>query len=245
MRVMINERRVRRNRKIAQYTFFGTMAVLVLGLIIPNAAPSNSILVFTMLIVLPIALGATFFSIRMANSWLRRPYPEEVLAPALKGISNRSVIYHYWLPARHVLIMPQGILSFTILPQEGFFSIEGETFRRSGGLFRKFLNYFRQDTVGTPFHDAVKDAQKVQAVIAKAAPDANVTVQPVIVFTSPASDIEVTDPVIPVVHADNKKRPSLKSYLRELKKKQDVPFLDAEQITALERLIGIPTEDEA
>ncbi len=243
MRVMINERRVKRNRKIAQYAFFATLGVLVLGLFVTNAAPTNPVLLLAPLVVLPIAIGATIFSVRMANNWLRQPYPEDILVQGLKGISNRSVIYHYWLPAKHVVITPQGVLSITILPQEGNFTVEGDSFRRAGGLFRKFLNYFRQDTLGVPFRDATRDAEKVQALIDQVAPDSGIKVQPVIVFTSPAAEIEVTDPALPVVHAENKKRPSLKTFMREMKKQAQVSSLDDAQIAALEQLAGIPTGD--
>ena len=243
MRVVINQRLVQRNRKIAQYAFFATLALLILGLFVTNAAPANPALLLAPLLVLPIAIIATMYSVRMANNWLRQPRPEEAMEQGLKGLGSRSVIYHYWMPAKHVLIAPQGVFTFTTRPQEGRFRVEGDRVKRAGGFFGKLLIYFRQDTLGDPHREALKEAAKMQALIDQVAPDSGITVQPAIVFTSPAAVVEVVEPSIPVVHAETKKRPSLKSFLREAKKQGETTTLSEEQIKALERAAKIPPQD--
>ncbi len=240
MRVVINERVVNRNRKIAQYAFFITLGILVLGLFVTNAAPTNALLALAPLVVLPIALGATLYSVRMANLWLREPRPDAALRDGLKGLSSRSVIYHYYLPAHHVLIAPQGVFTFTVRPQEGQFTVNGTKWHKAGGPFAKFMTFFRQDGIGKPHRDAERDAEAVQAFLDRVLPDSGVHVQPVIAFISPYAELEVIDSPIPVVHADSKKRPSLKQFLREIKKQEDTATLNAEQIRLLEEAAGIP-----
>ncbi len=244
MRVVINQRLVRRSRRIAQYSFFVTLAILVAGLFVTNATPAtnNPLLLLAPLIVLPIAMAATVYSVRMANLWLREPRTEDVLQRGLKGISNRSVLYHYALPARHVLVAPQGVFTFTVRPQDGRFRVDGTNWTREGGAFSKFMRFFRQDNVGNPHRDALRDAAAIQQLVDQVAPESGVTVQPVIVFTSPQAEVEVSESPIPVVHADTKKRPSLKTYLRDVKKENNHATLSAEQIEALERAARIDPE---
>ena len=145
MRVVVNTRRVRRNRQIAQYAFFVTLGVLILGLFVTNAAPNNPILLIAPLIVLPVGVIATIYSVRMANLWLREPRPEDVLQQGLKGQSTRAVLYHYFLPTRHLLLTPQGVFSLTIRPQDGRFTVKDDRWRRHGSMMSQFMTFFRQD----------------------------------------------------------------------------------------------------
>jgi hypothetical protein len=242
MRVVINQKKIRRNRKIAQYAFFITLGVLIIGLFITNAAPSNPVLLLAPLVVLPIAIGATMYSVRMANSWLREPRPEAVLKQALKGISSRSVLYHYALPANHVLITPQGVFVFVLRPQEGHFTISGKKWSRRGGMFKKFMTFFRQDSIGHPDTEAMREAAVLQEVLDRVLPDSGVTAEPVVVFSSPYAELEVIESTMPVVSADPKQKPSLKSLMKDAKAREGVVTLDQEQIEALEAAAGITEE---
>ena len=62
-------------------------------------------------------------------------------------------------------------------------------------------------------------------------------VQPVVVFTSPRATLEVIDPDIPVVHADVKKKPSLKTLLRDEKKKEDAVALTPAEMDSIDEAI--------
>ncbi len=239
MRIVTNERLIRRNRKIAQYAFFITLGLLFLGLLVTNIAPSSPLMLIAPLIVLPVALGATFYSVRMANQWLREPMPEAIIQRGIKGVSSRSVLYNYVLPAHHLLVAPQGVFTLTIRPQEGTFRVEGERWSRKGGILGKLLAFFRQDMLGDPNYAAMRDAEKIQVLLDKTVPGSGVKVQPVILFTSPRAQVEIIDPVIPVLYADGKRRPNLKGYLKDLKKQGDQPTLNETQIAALESAIGI------
>lgn len=239
MRVVVNQRRVRRNRQIAQYAFFITLGILILGLFVTNASPSNPLLLLAPLVVLPVGLIATLYSVRMANLWLRVPRPETVLSQGLKSLSSRSTIYHYYFPARHVLITPQGIYSLTARPQDGHFTITGNAWRRRGGFGSKLQTFFRQDSVGDPHRDAEIEARRTQEFIARTLAGASISVQPLIVLTGLQIEVEVENSPIPVLYADNKKKPSLKSFFREIKKEAGSPALDEGQIATLEQALGI------
>lgn len=244
MRVVVNTRRVRRNRQIAQYAFFVTLGVLILGLFVTNAAPNNPVLLIAPLIVLPIGVIATIYSVRMANLWLREPRPEAVLQQGLKGQSTRSVLYHYFFPARHLLISPQGVFSLTIRPQDGRFTVKGDRWRKQGSLMSQFMTFFRQDAVGNPHLEAQHEAARTQQLLDQVLPGAGVTVQPLIVMIGPYAEVEVEESSIPILYADSKKKPNLKTFFKDIKKGDEAPAvsLSDEQIAQLEQAQGIVAE---
>lgn len=236
MRVETNAKLVRRNRQIAQYLFFASFGILILGLFLTSRqSMMTADLVLGLIVptlVMVFALGATIASVRMTNQWVREPRPETALREGLKGLSNKSVLYNYYHHrARHVLIAPQGVFAIATRYQDGAFSVNGDTWathRRPAG---RLLSVFRFDSLGSPTRDALAAAEHVKALLAPIAPD--VTVQPLVVFTDPRARLEITDPLVPVVHAQDKLEPSLRSFMRE-QGRQHGSTLIPQQIQAFE-----------
>jgi len=240
MRIITNERHVNRNKQIAQILFFVSLAILLGGLLFTNTlARGNDLLLFVPCLIMPLGLITTIISVRMTNQYVRAPLPMDAIREGLKGINRRSVLFNYVLPTRHVLVAPQGVFTFTTRFQESRFKVEGNTWynwKARGPLAPLFL-FLRQEGLGDPFKEANQDAARVQALVDQALPGSNIKVQPVVVFTSPKVSLEVIDPTIPVVYADIKKKPSLKSLLREEKRKEDAPNLTDAQIEQIEDAI--------
>jgi hypothetical protein len=238
MRVETNVNLVRRNRKIAQYLFFGSFGVPLIGLLLINqqaANPSTGSLIVGFIIpllVLPLAYAITLISVRMANQWVRAPRPEDAIPQGLKGIGNKAVLYNYFhLPARHVLIAPQGVFAIVTRFQDARFTVDGEhwTTHRSG-IGRAF-SLFRMDNIGNPTQDARRAAEHVKKLLEPIAPD--VPVQPVIVFTDPRANVEIISTDVPVVYAAPKRDPGFKDYVRGVGAERR-PMLTPEQIAAFE-----------
>jgi hypothetical protein len=240
MQIVTNEPRVKRNRQIATILFFASLAILVGGLAVTNfLIPSESTLVLVPCLVLPFGMLTTVISVRLTNQYVRPPHPEDAIREGVKGIDRRSVLYNYVLPANHVLISPHGIYTFTTRFQDSRFRVEGETWyswKARGPLAPLFL-FLRQEGLGDPFKQARKDAASVQVHVDKALPNAGIKVQPAVVFISPKVELEMIDPAVPVVYGDSKRKPSLKSLLREEKRKDETPMLTTAQIDALEEQI--------
>jgi hypothetical protein len=238
MRVETNVKLTRRNRKIAQYLFFASFGVPLIGLLLINQQAANpttgSLLIgFVIpLLVLPAAYAITLVSVRMANLWVRAPRPEEAIPQGLKGIGNKAVLYNYFhLPARHVLIAPQGVFAVITRFQDGRYTVEGDrwTTHRSGA--GRLFSLFRMDSIGNPTQDALKAAEHVKRLLEPIAPD--VRVQPLIVFTDPRAQVDIVSTDVPVVYANPKRDPSFKDYVRDLGKERR-STLTPEQITAFE-----------
>src|SRR4029450_9746765 len=98
MPIETNLRLANRNRRIAHFLFFFSMAVLLGGFVIANTqlAAVNRESPTLPLLLLPIGFFCTMFSIRMTNLWIRKPRPEEAIRDGLKGISKKSVLYNYY-----------------------------------------------------------------------------------------------------------------------------------------------------
>ena len=243
MRIETNTRLVTRNRRAAQYLFFFSIAVLIGAFIYtnqqalsqqsldPNSMEANLLLLLPA-IVLPVGVIASMVSVRMTNLWIREPRPERVLKEGLKGLSNKSVMYHYYhFPARHVLICPQGVFAIVTPFQDGRYRVDGDKWKSYGGPLSALVHLFRRDNIGNPGADAQAAAASIQKTLKPIAPE--ITVRPLVVFIDPKAEIEIHDPVVPVLVTDTKSEYSLKNFMRDVPK-EDRQTLTPEQIEAFE-----------
>ena len=224
MRIVTNKRLVDRNKKISTYLFFGTFAVLIAGFVFINQsiftgeAPPLWI-VLAQALVLPVAFGLTLASVRMTNLWARQPRPEAAIPEGLKGLSTKSTLYNYLhFPARHVLICPQGIFAIVTRWHDSSFSVENDQWTSHQKIWSRIASAIRFDGIGNPHRDAEKAVAKVKEFLTPIAPD--VDVKPLIVFVEPDVQLNIKSTSIPVLYADPKREPSLKSYLRDLNREQ-------------------------
>ncbi len=224
MRIVTNKKRVERNRSTATYLFIATMVILVGSFVFVNVSlftgqEPNMLMFLLQALSLPVAFVMTLLSIRMTNQWARRPFPEETLKEGMKGISKRSVLYNYYHdPSRHVLIAPQGVFAIVTRWHEDEFSVEGDEWTTHKSAISKLFSSMRMDGIGNPTKDAEKAAKHVRELLADIAPD--VEVKPLVVFTNPNVELDITEPDVPVLYADDKEEPNLTNYMRELNREQ-------------------------
>lgn len=245
MRIVTNKKLVKRNRQIATWLFLATLAILVGGFIFINYtfftgnAPQTW-LIFVQALTLPIAFALTIFSVRMTNLWARQPYPEKAIPDSLKGVSKKSVLYNYYhFPARHVLIAPQGVFAIITRWHDSKFSVEGDKWTTHKGAMSRFFSALRMDGIGNPIKDAQDAAEHVETLLKDIAPD--IEVKPLVLFISEKVEVEITNPTIDVLFADESKEPNLSEYMRELNRQQKEDMqqkvtlpLTEEQIEAFE-----------
>jgi hypothetical protein len=238
MRVETNDKLVRRNRQLAQYLFFFTFGFIILIFLLMNQLASSIETVDVALawglqvVVLVVVSISTFLSVRMTNLWVREPRPETALREGLKGLSNKSVLYNYYhLPARHILIAPQGVFAITAKFQHGRYSVVGDQWKTHRSAIGRFLSAMRFEGIGNPTQEALRNAAHVQKLLQPIVPD--IEVQPLIVFVDPRATITITDPVVPVLRAQDKLEPGLRDYMRDVGKHHRMT-LTPEQIKAFE-----------
>jgi hypothetical protein len=153
MKIVTNEKLVKRNQKIARYCTIGSLAILGLGLYLSLAKPELISWSFTALIL---GFMLSQVGIFYGNRWGRSPRPDEKLGQSLKGLEEKYVLYNYYNPVAHLFLGPAGI--WVILPfyQAGKIFFEKGRWRQKGGNW--YLKLFAQESLGRPEMD-IESAQ--------------------------------------------------------------------------------------
>jgi hypothetical protein len=180
MRVVINQALIDRYRRLSHILFFVSLAGMGIGFFYTWTSNPNSQTSQFSCLILPILLLMTLTSVRMANTWIREPHPVPALSEALKGLGKKYSIFHHILPAPHVLIGPEGVFTITTVWQERAYRVKGKKWYGEEGLIRKLNGYMRQDLLGNPFQNALLEAEQMQKLVNKIAPDSGVEVQPLV-----------------------------------------------------------------
>ncbi|WP_322800431.1 nuclease-related domain-containing protein [Thermoflexus sp.] len=233
MKVVRNERYIQRRAAIGNWAFPIGYIILILGLVTSLLYPQ---LAFIPVIAFFVGFGLTQIGIYYIHRFVRPDRPEAALTQALKGLDDRYVLYHYMLPAEHVLVGPDGVRTFVVKWQRGEIRCRNDRWSQPMGLFRRFLRWMAQDTLGNPTREAQLEAEALRRHLARQLDGREVPIQPVIVFTHPEARLDVEGSSIPVVHARK-----LKEWLRKEARQSALPR-DLQE--ALRRILPAPDSEE-
>ena len=224
MVILRDDARVARMAKIGQYISFISMAILLGGLALIFLGDENAIIY--QLLALATGWGLSQVGLYLQHRYTREPRSDMVLDDALKHVARDGRLYHFALPAPHVLLLPTGVVILHTKYQKGEIYAEGDNWTQKGVGLRK---YFGQEGLGNPSKEAEKLISSMANYIRKNAPEIEeVPMVPIIIFTS--KDIESLDVKksrIPAMHASK-----LKGFLRQQKDK--LPPLPKEEYDALQ-----------
>lgn len=225
MNIVINEKIVRRNTRIAQVTMFGGLIVLAGGMYISFRMPQQFGLSLAALMV---GFALSQIGIFFSNRWGRRPRPDELINQALKGLDSKYTIYHYHTPAPHLLVGPAGIWVLNPQHQKGIITFSKGRWRQKGGNI--YLKIFAQEGLGRPDLEVVADIDKIQNYLQKLMPDEDTipTVQAALIFTNERADVQVeNDEDAPAVTLTLNK---LKDFIRKAAKGKPISLDKALEI---------------
>ena len=228
MNIVINEKIVRRNTRIAQVTMFGGLIVLAGGMYISFRMPQQFGLSLAALMV---GFALSQIGIYFSNRWGRRPRPDELINQALKGLDSKYTIYHYHTPAPHLLIGPAGIWVLNPQHQKGTITFSKGRWRQKGGNI--YLKIFAQEGLGRPDLEVVADIDKIQNYLQKLMPDEETipAIQAALVFTNERADVQVeNDEEAPAVTITLNK---LKDFIRKAAKGKPISLDKALEIQEL------------
>ncbi len=134
MKISVNEKFIARNKKIAQYTLYLSLALLVLGFIwsIRNTDPEKAFIGWAILVP---SYFLVQLSIYMANKWGRSPRPDEIVIQSLKGLNDEYTLYNFTTAVPHMLVGPQGVWIINPYHHKGEISFDAEKsrYRQKGG----------------------------------------------------------------------------------------------------------------
>ena len=226
MEVFTNERKVKIGTEIGRWVSLGGMVVLIAGLIISIRNPA---LVWVSMASLLVGFVSSAVGAYYVNHWTRTPRADQVLSQALKGISNRYHMYHYLLPAAHVLLGPAGLFVLRAQAQEGPVTYDGKKWKQKQSLIR-VLGFTGQDALGDPVQDAELAVGRFHRWLARRMPEDTVPdIIPLIVFVRDKVELDIAETPIPVLLYKQ-----LKGHIRRIDKERTGLF-DEDTLYKVER----------
>ena len=194
MKILIDRERLARRARLAHAASLGGLLAMLLSVVLPLWRPS---LATASLILLMAGLTVSMLGIGAANRWVKRPRPENVMRLALKGMPETHRLYHYLLPADHVLLTPAGIVVIHPVTLDGAFSYRDGKWRQRFSIGRA-LRFLVEPSLGAPVGQARAEAQAVRDFVANHAPSLTASVTPIVLFTHPAATLDAPSTDIPV-----------------------------------------------
>ena len=233
MKIIIDEKKVKKYRKIGSYFLWATFGLLIIGMLLTfNQDIINSYMGYYFG-ALFLALLSSQVGMYLTNHYGGNPRQDEVLNAALKGLDDRHHFYHYNAGVSHLLVGPSGIHVVLSYFQGGTITYDEAKGRWKQTGVNSFLKIFGRDGLGRPdmdVRDNINDATKFISKQLKA--ELTIPVNAVLVFTNDKASVQAPNAPIATVAASK-----LKDYIRRKVKEEKVPDEILEKITAALPLI--------
>lgn len=225
MKVVTNERFIKKKTRLGQWASLAAIGILLLGLLISFQQPHLAQIAFGCLVI-GFILGN--FGTYNISRWVRPPRPDQVLAKVLKGLGNKYQLYNYVLPAPHVFLTPNGLFVITTKNQDGEISYREGKWRRKfkwGYLLRAFRG---EESLGDPHKDLEADMKAVRRFLENNMPEADLPVEGIIVFIHPDAHLDLGDAEVPAVALNE-----LKALVNKRDKQRSLPASHRKELAAL------------
>ncbi len=227
MKVVSNDKLIKRNGRLGQISTIAGLLILVGGMLVSFRNPNYAGLAW-------IALFAGFalsqIGLYFGNRWGRHPRPDERLNEGLKGLNDQYSLYHYMTPAAHLIVGPSGLWVLMPYYQQGKIVFEkGRWKQRGGGFMQRYLRIFAQEGIGRPDIEGPAEASSVDRYLRKKIPGVEIPKTNVaLVFTSEKADLEVDGAPLPSVPLKK-----LKETIRKPAKENPLPSMLMQEINSL------------
>ncbi len=185
-------------RKRASFAHTATLAGLfiLIGTVAISLWQPSQTTVLAVLLFLGFAVSAV--GVFLANRWVKKPRPEDVLDKTLKPLSDQFRLYHYHPFGDHLLLTPSGVLVIDTVNLEGLFEYTDHRWKQKFSMSRA-LRYVFEERLGNPTQRAQDTAAQVSAKLSTRLQSvAAVPTSAMVVFIHPAAELKVKEPPIPV-----------------------------------------------
>lgn len=220
MKIVINEKTIKRNAAIGRYTTLAAMLILVGGVYVSVAMPEQFALsVGALLLGFILSQVGIYFGSR----WSRRPRVDEAITAALKGLTRDFTLYHYTTPVSHLLVGPAGV--WVILPytQRGRITYAKNRWQQqTRGFAQAYMKIFAQEGIGRPDLDVEADLITLKKYLTKQLGEGNLPpLNAALVFIDPRAEVAADEAPYPTLPAKQ-----LKEFFR--KRTKETPFSTAD-----------------
>ncbi|MDP2975059.1 MAG: hypothetical protein Q8N45_02480, partial [Anaerolineales bacterium] len=191
MKIITNQKLIRRNARIGQVTSLAALAILGAGMYITFTMKDK---VAYSMAALIIGFFLSQVGIYFGNRWGRRPRPDEVLDRSLKGLGREYTIYHYVTPVSHLLLGPAGLWTFTPYYQAGTITYQKGRWRvKGGGFAQSYLRIFGQENLGRPDLEAEAGVETLKRYLRRQLPEGAELpeIKTALLFTIPKAELKI------------------------------------------------------
>lgn len=216
MKIIKNEKIIKRNSKIGQWTSLAALIVLGGGMYI--SFTRTDLFVYSIAALL-VGFTLTQVGMYMGNRYGRSPRPDEKLDAGLKGLQNEFSMYHYTAPASHLLVGPAGVWVLVPYHQRGKVAFKKNRWKMSGGGFLQgYMRIFGQESLGRPDIELDSEVSAVKKYLDKQIGETGIPeIQAMMVFTSDEVEIEAEDAPVPAM-----KLKEIKEFFRKKAKEKPI-----------------------
>lgn len=228
MKSIKNEKLIKRNATIGNWTSLAALVVLGLGMYISF---TRSELFIYSLIALVLGFTLTQIGMYMGSRFGRSPRPDEKLDAGFKGLQNEYVMYHYTTPASHLLVGPAGVWVVMPYHQRGQIEFKKNRWRvRGGGFLQSYMRIFGQEGMGRPEYETENEINALKKYLVKHMDESEIPeINPLIVFTNENVELDAGDSPIPAL-----KLKQVKEFIRQRAKDKKLP---AETVNKLKSVL--------
>lgn len=204
MKSIIDREKIKRRARLSNLASVSGLIVLLASVVLPLVRAEFA--AFSTYIMI-LGLAAAMVGIYFANRWVKKPRPEDSLDQALKGLSDKHLLYHYAsLPCDHVLLTPNEAVVLETVNLEGIFSYEKGRWREAMN-FGRALRYIVEEHLGDPIKSALAAERDLKRIFGQEIPGGEtIPVKSMVVFVHPRADLKVKGAPIPVCKVDKLRR---------------------------------------
>ncbi len=224
MKVVLDEKKLKRMATLSRVALFGSVAILLGGLLLTLFGPQLGLLtpersglfflLYTLILVSGFLISRVGFY--FGNRYLSPSRPDVLLRDSLKGLDRKYALMLFHPPTPYVLIEPGGVTVFVTRNQEGKVRFANGKWQRRESLLRMWFG--REESLGDPIFELNQEVAKVSNLLKQKLPDLNIPVRGIVVFTHPRVALDVEPSPIPILRADE-----LKDYLRGSGRWKELP----------------------
>jgi len=216
MKIIKNEKLIKRNGTIGSWLSLGALGVLGLGMYI--SFTRTDLFIYSLAALL-IGFTLTQIGMYMGNKFGRSPRPDEKLDAGLKGLQNEFVMYHYTTSASHLLVGPAGVWVFMPYHQRGQVIFKKNRWRMSGGGFlQAYMRFFGQESLGRPDVEIEGEIRSLKKYLSKRMDESDIPeINALMVFTHDEVEIDAEDAPVPVM-----KLKQIKDFFRQKAKEKPI-----------------------
>jgi len=212
MKIVRNDKLIKRNKTIGNVASFAGIGILVFGLVMSfNPSPTKTLISFIALIVgFIIAQLSTYY----VNRFAREPRFDEIIADNLSKLSDEYTFYVYSSPAAMLLVGPAGIWVPVPTTAGGEIYFDKKWKQRGGSLM---LKLFGQENIGKPSMDIESNIKEITKSLTKELLEAELPqMEGILVKMNPKSTIgEVSEAPNLIVEAEALRR-TIRKYDRKV-----------------------------